>query len=198
MNNVPSVRFMKKSKTLGKEPRRMTKSIIEALTQGSANPELEILIAPTANVGTGAGDALGGADFADTVTPAAVCKYINVRLQLGNKSGTGDQGWYEYAIILKDEQTATPVIGTDFSTWNLSTIAELAINLNRGKCIWNGAVPLNDGQAKVLDLKLKIPDKWCKWKRGQYLVLVHGARGADSTTTDIITVVLTTQWKCYL
>ncbi len=187
-----------KRKTLGKEPRRMSKSIIESLTGNAAAPELEIVVAPTADVSQGDSDVLATADNKQVISPNSLCRYLNLRMQLANTSGTGDAGWYEYAVVLQTEQTGTPTIGSTFSTVNTNTVGDIAINRFRGKCLWNGAVPINDGQSKVLELSLKIPDKWCKWIMGQYLTLIHHYRQADSMNADPLTVVWSSQWKCYL
>jgi len=190
---------MKKSKTFGKDPRRMAKSIIENLTQNATAPEFEYLVRPTIDVGqTGAGDVLATSDTKDLIGPNSICKYINIRMDVANQSGTGDAGWYEYAIVLMDEQSSQPAVGTTYSNIITQTLAEIAIHRNRGKCLWNGSIPINDGQAKTLDLSIKIPNKWCKWKNGQYLLLIHYYRGADVTGSDILQVNWTAQWKCYL
>ncbi len=175
----------------------MTKSIIETLVQG-ATPEYEQLVRPTLNAGTdGTGSASEG-DLRDIISPNAVCKYINIRLQVANEGSTEDAGWYEYAVFIVTEATAVPNVGTRFNDFNIRTVADMAIQNFRGKCLWNGAIPLNDNQAKVLDLNLKIPTKYCKWTAGQYLMLVHGARSANTADVGNVDVIWITQWKCYL
>ena len=184
-------------KTLGKEPRRMTHSIIDILAGNAANVEVEQLIEPTAVVGSlGSVPVLEGADTEKIISPNAVCKYINIRMCL-SPDEQNTHGWYEYAIILFTEQEIPPT-NAGFASINTKSLANLAINKYRGKCLWNGAVPINQDQAKVLDLSIKIPDKWCKWQRGQFLSLFHYYRPANAIETDTLKNIWTTQWKCYL
>ncbi len=194
---MPSQRFLRKSKTFGKEPRRMSFSKIESLTGNAAAPEIETLIEPNSDVNqVGTETALSDADTQKIITPNAICKYINVRFQLG-QNDTNTHGWYEYAIVLLTEQGATPTV-SGMGNVNVQTLGDICVNKFRGKCIWNGAVPINLDQTKVLDLAIKIPMKWCKWQRGSYLVLFHYYRPAGALDTDPIGVVISTQWKAYL
>jgi len=194
---MPSTRFMKKSKTLGKEPRRMSHSLIDVLTGNSALPEVEVLIEPSALSGSlGTVPSSATADFNKIVSPNAVCKYINLRCQLG-QDDQNTSGWYEYAIILFTEQEVPPT-NAGFASINTKTLGDIAIQKYRGKVLWNGAVPLNQDQCKVLELSIKIPNKWCRWARGQFLALFQYYRPADSVSVDTIKNVWSTQWKAYL
>ncbi len=185
----------------------MSASLIQELTTNSALPELIVVIQPTDTVSpSGAGDVLELADTKKVVSPNAVCKYINLRMQLATKNATDQGGWYEYVIALFDEQTTDPVVSAtsgdpvDFSDINTQTLGDIAINLFRGKCLWNGAVPVGTGsQNQVLDLKIKLPNKWCKWKRGQYLCLLHYFRNSNTVqTTEKMSVIYSSQFKTYL
>lgn len=194
---MPSTRFLRKSRTVGKEPRRMSMSVIEILIGNAALPEVVQLIQPSDVVGAGGqNQILVLSDTKDTISSNAVCKYINVRMQLG-QNDTNTNGWYEYAVFLSTEEAVPPTNG-GFTPVNLQTVGDIAINAFRGKCIWNGAVPINQDQAKVLDLSIKIPNKWCKWQRGQFLTLIHYYRPTDAIDNDTIKVIVSTQWKAYL
>ncbi len=178
----------------------MCQSQIENLTSNASNPEQEILIKPsdTAEQG-GAGNQFTNVDTEDTISANTVCKYFNLRLELGANVDSTKQGWYEYAIVLRTDQDTSPLIGVELNDVNTGSLAKQVVGRYRNKVLWNGAVPINQNQTKVLDIALKIPDKWCKWMRGQYLVLIHYYRGTDTTdTTSVMDVVWTSQWKAYL
>jgi len=193
-------RLVRNKITLGKEPRKMSKSYIEILVSNATAPEIEVLVQPTVNINeVGTGDIFENADTANIVSPNCVVKYVNIRWQAGLNKSTDNQGWIEYAIVLYTEQTGTPVSTADFININTQTLGDIANNRFRGKCLWNGAIPMNVNQTKVLDLAIKIPDKWCKWKRGQYLMLVQYYRGTDTAdTTSACDTDLTVQYKCYI
>ncbi len=178
----------------------MSKSIIESLVSNAANPELEDLIVPTATVKqTGTDAILDTSNTKDTISPNAICKYLNLRLELGLNEVADLSGFYEYAIVLFTEQNTAPSTGTDYDNVNTQTLGDIAINRNRGKCLWNGSFPISQAYPKVIDIKIKIPQKWCKWQRGQYLALIHYFRGVDvNDTSSTLRVVWSSQWKCYL
>ncbi len=178
----------------------MSKSIIESLVSNAANPELETLIIPTENTSQiGSAAVLENANTKDKVSPNAICKYINIRLEMGLNEPADLPGFYEYAIILMTEEDGVPSLGTDYNNVITQTLGDIAIQKNRGKCLWNGSFAIAQASPKVIDLKIKIPSKWCKWQRGQYLVLAQYFRGVDiNDSTSVLRVVWSTQWKCYL
>jgi len=194
---MPSVRFIKKSRTFGKEPRKMSNSLIDILTGNSALPELEVVVEPSAVTGQGGGTPVfANVDTNKIISPNSFCKYINFRFQLA-QNDTNTNGWFEYAIVLFTEQDTAPT-NTGLGDVNIKSLGDICNNKFRGKCLWNGAVPINQDQAKVVDLAIKIPDKWCKWQRGQYLCLIHYYRPADAISSDTIKNLWSTQWKCYV
>ncbi len=175
----------------------MSTSLIETLNGNAALPDLLNIVNPTVLTSdTGTVSVLEGADTKDTISPNTLCKYINIRFQTAPQD-TNTHGFYEYAIVLATEQNTNPSTAP-YSGVNLNTLGDIAINLNRGKCIWNGCVPINQDQAQVLDLNLKIPSKWCKWQRGQFLSIFHYYRPSDIMDTAALKVILSTQWKAYL
>ncbi len=178
----------------------MSKSIIESLVSNAAAPEFETLIQPTEDVNQlGNVHVLEGADTKDTISPNAICKYFNLRLELGLNEVADLSGFYEYALALFTEESSTPTPGSTFSNVNTQTLGDIAINRYRGKTLWNGSFPISQSYPKCVDIKLKIPSKWCKWQRGQYLMLIHYFRGVDvNDTSSTLRVVWSSQWKCYL
>ncbi len=67
---MPSSRFIRKSRTFGKEPRRMAKSIIESITGNATAPEFESLIKPTANASQVGTTVVSEGDSKDTISPS--------------------------------------------------------------------------------------------------------------------------------
>jgi len=179
----------RRRQTQGMAPRKMSKTILQNLVTGT--PQKIDIVAPTQNTGaTGTGDVFENADTQDAVSANAIIKYINVRLQVVTRKDTGgfQPGWVEYAIFRLEEQESSPVINTAFtSASGTQTIGDIANNLYREKCIWNGAIPSSLEIAQVLDIKIKVPQQYCKCKRGAYFQLVWMYRSSNSV--DVVSEV---------
>ncbi len=175
----------------------MSASIINDLTGNAASPENFVIVEPSHLTGQGGSTSvLAASDTQRIISPNAVCKYVNIRQQMGTGEGNTN-GWLEYAVVLFTERE-TPPDNSGFSNLNTQTLGDIAINKFRGKCIWNGAVPINQDQAKVLDLQIKMPSKWCKWQRGTFLLLYQYWRPSNVLDNTNLNIITSTQWKAYL
>ncbi len=171
---------------MGKEPVTMSRTLL----QDNVVDEVTIyeIIAPTVNAGTsGTGDTQA-VDTVKKCPPNAVVKYINLRLQSGIRDiAPQAPGFLEYAIVMFEEQGAVPTVPSSMtSAIGTSTLGNICKNLYRGNCIWDGAYRVSRELPEVLDLKIKLPLKGCKMKRGYYLCLFKNFRTNDvsDTTTD--------------
>ncbi len=189
-----------KRRTLGMAPRRMSKTIVENKITGT--PTSIDIVAPTVSTGSiGTGDVWENADTQDAVGANAIIKYLNVRSQVVVRADTGgtQPGWFEYAVIRLEEQESTPVLNTAFTTASgLQTIGDIAVNLYRDKCIWNGAMPTSKEVPNQMDLKIKIPPQFCKCKRGSYFQLISMFRSSNSAdVTSSLRHIYSHQYKVY-
>ncbi len=187
-------------RTLGKEPRMMSRTLITDDITGTAS--LIEIVSPTINAGgVGTGDVLENADTAKIVSPNSIIKYINIRFQSGLRDvAPRSPGFVEYAVVIFEEQQSLPTLDAIITAgMGTQTVGDLCTNLYRGNCIWQGAFAISEQVPGVLDLKIKIPNKWCKMKRGMYIMLVKGAHTVDvsDVTTDFRTF-LQVNYKCYL
>jgi len=185
--------------TLGKEPRRMSRTLIQDLIAGVV--DRIFVIQPTEDVSnSGTGEIFENADTNSVVSPNAVCKYVNARFQLSSKNvSPQNAGWFEYAFIIFKEEEVAPALNTDFTSFGgTQTIGDIAVNLYRGKCIWNGAIPISKEVPQSVDVKIKMPLAHCKWQRGMYLALISKFRADDATdTTSTVRFVYSHQFKIY-
>ncbi len=178
----------------------MSKTILENKTTGTPS-QIEILV-PTQSTGAlGTGDTFENADTRDAVSANAKVFYFNIRMQVVTRLDSGglQPGWFEYAIIRLEEQESTPVINTAFTTASgTQTIGDIAVNLYREKCIWNGAIPVSTEIAQVVDCKIKVPQQFCKCKRGAYFVFVSMFRSSNSIdSTSEVRHIYSHQYKTY-
>ncbi len=160
------------------------------------------IIEPTVTSSTsGGGDVFASADTEKICSPNSIVKYVNIRLQSTLRDvAPRAPGWLEYAIVVHDEQTAAPVVLASMtSAIGTQTLASIMRNLFRGKCIWNGAFAISKELPRAVDIALKLPDVYCKNKRGKFLTLYKVFRSGDvsDTTTDCRTWI-TTQFNCYI
>ncbi len=188
-------------RTIGKDARRMSRTLIQTLTAGSV--QQVVVMQPTDQVGSsGTADIFENADTLNKVTPNSVCKYINIREELSIKPdiAAAQPGFYEYALVYFDEQQSDPTVDSQISTnVGTQTIGDLCVNLYRGKCVWNGSLAIAKEQPQVLDLKVKIPPRFCKSVRGAYWILIHFFRSAVTTdTTSQMSAVYSHQYKQYI
>ena len=178
----------------------MVSTFVENLTTGV--PTLRTIVEITIPAdASGSGDVYENADTEQKVTPNAVIKYVNIRSQLAVRPeiAPANPGWFEYAVVLRTERPGDPAIDTSFATnLGVKTIGDIAVNLYRGKCIWNGAVQMSVDLPVSIDLKIKMPKAYSKWKRGWYLQFIYAHRSSSSTdVTTSIRHVYGHQYKCY-
>lgn len=188
--------------TLGKDPRRMARTVLRNLTAGTIPAQIQVALPTVAADVTNTGDVFENADTENIVSTSAVIKYVNIRVELSIRPETApaNPGWYEYALVmLREQQSTSPNIDSAYQTnVGTETIGTMAINLNRGKCLWNGAVAVASEQPQVLDLKVKMPARYCKWQRGDNLVFISFFRSNNSTdTTSSLREIYSHQFKVY-
>jgi len=176
-----------KRRTMGKEPRQMSRTLL----QDNVVDEVTIynLVEPTINCSIeGNADVFENADTEKIVSPNSIIKYLNLRLETGLRDvAPRAPGFLEFAIVVFEEQTTTPsVASTITSGIGTKTLGTMTNNLYRGNCLWNDAFRVSKELPEVLNLKIKLPDKWCKQKRGMYICLLKTYRSNDvsDTTTD--------------
>ncbi len=161
------------------------------LLQDNVVDEVTIVnvIEPTVLCGTGGtGHVFEGADTQDKCAPNSIVKYVNIRLESGLRDvAPRAPGFLEYALVFFEEQTAGPTVHASISSAiGTQTLGNICKNFYRGNCIWDGALAISKELPRVLDLKIKLPDKFCKNKRGHYLSFLKTYRSNDvsDTTTD--------------
>jgi len=178
----------------------MSKSGIDDNTAGTAS--IVNVITPTIFAGgTGLGDVFENADTADKCAPNSIVKYVNIRLQTAIRDVAPEApSFQEYALVVFEELQGAPTVDAIIvAGLGTQTLGDLCVNLYRGNCIWNGAYAVSREVPGVLDLKIRIPDKFCKQKRGMYLSLLKAVHTADvtDTTTDVRTF-FSFQFKTYV
>ncbi len=187
-------------RTIGRSARQLGRTLLtDSVT---LDPAVAIIIVePSENVGTGATvQPDTNADFQKVVATQTLVKYVNIRFQSGLRDvAPSAPGFTEYAIILFDEQTAAPIVPASINTaLGTNTLGQLCHTYFRGKCIWEGAFRVSRELPEVVDVKIKIPDKWCLWKRGQYLMCFKAFRTNDvSDTTSDCRTWFSTNFKAY-
>lgn len=185
---------------MGKEPRIMSRSKLVDIDAGSLI--LEKIIESTGLAGTGGGGhVLEGADTKSVVSPNSCVKYVNILFETGLRdTAPAAPGFLEYAVVFRSELETTFTIPSSLTSgFGTLTVGDMCRNLYRGDCIWYGSFPVSREIPQVVPLKIKLPDKACKYKRGSSLWLIlghHGLNVAD-TTTDMRTF-LTIGYKTYL
>ncbi len=190
-----------RKRTIGKDARRMSRTLIQSLVAGNV---LEtIVIQPTDDVGSsGTADIFENADTLNKVSSNSICKYINIREEISIKPdiAAANPGFFEYALVVFDEQQSIPGVDVQISTnIGTQTLGDLCVNLYRGKCLWNGSVAIAREQPQVLDLKIKVPPKFCKQMRGMYMMWFATFRSAVTTdSTSTIPAVYSHQYKQYI
>ncbi len=190
-----------KRRTQGKEPRVMTRSFITSSTPGGINKV--IVVEPTQTTGATATDnVFDGADTSHECSPNSIIKYFNIRLQEAIKTDESTQrpGWIEYGLVQFDNQGVEPSIPANItSNVGTQTLPELLRNNYRNHCIWTGAFGLSAETPGVLDLKIKIPDKFCKNQVGIFWVFYYMFRSSDSTDiTTTVRNIYSHEYKCYI
>ncbi len=187
-------------RTAGKEPRKMASSLLANIT---STPIQDEIIIPTIFAGgVGTGDVLDQADTRRTVSPNSIIKYLNIKFQCAVRKDVSpaNPGWMEYAIFIRDELQANPVIDPLFAAnFGTQTIGDIATNLFRDKCLWTGCVAIAAEQPQVVDLVIKVPNKFCKQKRGMMMFWVVGFRSSNSAdVTSSLRLIYSHNYKCYL
>ncbi len=190
----------RRRQTQGMAPRKMSKTILENKIAGTVTT-IDVM-APTTNTGsTGTGDVFENADTQDAVSANAIIKYLNIRFEVCVRKDTGgtQPGWFEYAVIRLEEQESTPVINSAFTANNgTQTIGDIANNLYREKCIWNGACPVSLEVPNQVDLHIKVPQQYCKCKRGAYFQVVTLFRSSNSAdVSSSLRLIYSHQYKVY-
>jgi len=160
------------------------------------------IIIPNQDVaGTGGGNVLDRSDTEFSCSPNSIVKYVNVRMQSALRVVAPElAGWLEYAIVVFQERQIIPPVDAIISAGtNTQTLGDLCVNLYRGKCIWNGCIPISPELPRCTDVKIKIPDTYCKQRNGQYLQLLMTFRSSDATdVTSSIRLISSHQYKVYL
>jgi len=186
---------------MGKESRPMGKSLINSLT--SLTPEITNLIDATeftSGVGTGT---VFDADTKQRCSPNSIVKYMNIKFELAVQTTTSpisQDGWMEYVLIYFDEMQAAPTVDAIITAGvTTQTLGDLARNLYRGNCIWFDSIPVYKDLATAQTVKIKIPDSFCKNKRGRVLSMISLFRSKDAADTDsLCKAIYTTMFKCYV
>ena len=174
-------------RTLGKEPRTMTRTLLD---DNVANTASIILVArPTlAASGVGTGDIWENADTINICAPQSVIKYINIRLESGLRDVAPEApGFVEYAIVIFEENEGAPTVNSAItSNLGTRTLGDICKQLYRGNCIWDGAFAVSREIPRVMDIKIKLPPKFCSNKIGRWIALLKAFRTNDvsDTTSD--------------
>ncbi len=193
------MRHRVKRQTMGKEPRIMSRSVLQDINAGSLafQPIIESFTTASA---AGAGLAFAQADTASEIAPNTIVKYVNIKFETGLRdTAPAAPGFMEYAVIFIDKATsAYSIPGAFTSAFSTQTVGDIARNFYRGDCIWYDSFPISREIPQVVTCKIKLPDKACKYRRGSTLVLIMGHHGLNvaDTTTDARTF-LTLGYKAY-
>ncbi len=179
-------RFRKRivRRTMGKEPRMMSKTLLDDNTANTVS--IIKIMGPTQAVSaTGVGDVFENADTKDLCSANSLVKYLNIRLESGIRDVAPEApGFVEYAVIFFEKQESEPTVNSLItSNIGTQTLGDLCRNLYRGDCIWEGAFRVSRELPEVLDLKIKLPGKCIKTERGKYLMFLKAFRTNDVTDT---------------
>ncbi len=187
-------------RTLGKDSRKMAGSRFTSIVTGSV--AIQEVMQPTVVASSlGTSDVFENADTKNMVSPNSVIKYINLTLEGGVKdTAPAENGWVEYGLVRFEEQSAVPTVPATISAnTGTQTLGELLDNHYRDKSIWNGAVMISREIPLCLNLHLKIPDKFCKCKRGAYFMFFWMYRSVLTTdTTSETQNILSWKYKTYI
>ncbi len=188
-------------RTMGKEPRVMTRSIIASSTDGGIN--ILDVVDPTVDTGAAStGHVFEGADFNNQCSANSIVKYFNLRIQAAIKSSEAEfrPGWIEYGLVQFENETASPTLPASVTAnVGTKTLAELLRTHYRNHCIWTGAIPISVETPVVADLHIKIPPMFCKNKMGTYwrlYVMFRSSKSTDSVTE--IRSILSHEYKLYI
>ncbi len=182
-------RFRKRvvRRTMGKEPRLMSKTLLDDNVANTAS--IIKIMGPTQFTSvTGTGDVFENADTKELCAANSIIKYINIRLESGVRDVAPQApGFVEYAIVFFEKQQAEPTLDAGI-TANLGTqtLGDLCRNLYRGDCIWEDAFRVSRELPEVANIKIKLPNKCMKTERGKYLMFLKAFRTNDvsDTTSD--------------
>ncbi len=191
-----------KRRTLGKDPRSMVKSLITSQIDGGIGFVETVKPTSTLSAAGGGTHVFEGADIGDTCSPNSIIKYLNIRLQCAIKSDEAEfrPGWIEYGVVLLENQSSAPsapgTIATNFGT---QTLPQMLRNLYRNHCLWTGAEAISADLPRVINLHLKLPDKWCKNQLGTYWVCYYAFRSSKSTdTVTTVKFIYSHEYKVYI
>ncbi len=178
----------------------MSRSGIDDNVVGTASI-LNIVEATVMAGGTGTGDPFVGADTNRKVSANSIVKYLNIRLETGVRDvAPRAPGFQEFAIVVFEEQQANPIVDAVITAGlGTQTLGDLCRNLYRGNCIWHGAYAVSKELPRVVDIPVKLPEKFCKQKRGQVIALLKASHTVDvsDTTTDFRSL-FHFDYKCYI
>ncbi len=177
----------------------MSKSL---LFNNTGVPVTYDIVVPTQNTGgSGTGDVFENADTQDAVSTNAIIKYVNLHFQtvVRKDVSPANPGWLEYAVFYRMEQQTTPTINGAFTAdFGTQTLGDLATNIYRDKCVWTGSIPISAEIPATMDLRIKCPGKFCKFKRGMYMQVVFGFRSSNSgESTSSARIILSHNYKVY-
>lgn len=194
------MRHRVKRRTMGKELRQMSKSLLDDNVTGEVS--IVSIIEPTQPTSSlGTGHIFEGADTEDICSPNSIVKYINIRFESGLRDvAPSAPGFVEYGIVVQDEQAGLPTVPGDVtSSIGATPLGTILRNKFRGKCIWNGSFAVSRELPRVVDIALKMPNVYCKNKRGRFVMLYKSFRTNDvsDTTTDCRSW-LSFQFNCYI
>ncbi len=173
-------RSRRKKLTLGKTGRQMSRTLLD--DNVTLTVSIIAVVVPTINCSSvGTGDVFENADTVNIVTPSAVIKYINMRLESGVRDvAPSAPGFVEYALVVFDEMTTTPTVASGISTnIGTQTLGTMARNFYRGKVLWEDAFRVSRELPEVANIKIKLPPWACQQKIGRYFMLLKAFRTND-------------------
>lgn len=165
----------------------MTRTLLD----DNVNSEVSIIdvVKPTlAASSVGTGDVWENADTVNICAAQSIVKYINIRLESGVRDvSPAAPGFVEYAIVVFEENESGPTVNAAITAaMGTRTLGDVCKQLYRGNCIWDGAFAVSREIPRVMDIKIKLPPKFCANKIGKWIVLLKTFRTNDvsDTTSD--------------
>ncbi len=196
------VRHRIKRRTLGKDP--IKKSVTKVDTIGNGSNVNGFTLMSSASTRSADGSLTTVRDSQTTGLSANIgdiLKYVNICIEAASRNEMeqgeeNDNGWLEWGVVYQQETSGFP----GATNLGVQTLGDILVKTFRGNCLLTGCIPVGKAQPITQDIKIKIPQKYCKVQQSSILQLFYYFRSVNSTDlrTDSTKVVLSAIYKLYV